>query len=230
MRSPSAMEGDFFMQKRRAVIFANGRLPDPDAAKRLLNEGDYWIAADGGCRHALACGRAPDVLIGDLDSAPRAVQESLERAGTRVESFPADKNETDLELALRFAVREGYREILIVGGAGGRTDQTFANLSLLADPELRGCDVRIDDGREEALLAGRKTVLRGAPGDTVSLLPWGVPAEGVSTEGLRYPLRRETLFPHRTRGVSNRMQTGQATITVEKGVLLCIRTRTTDES
>jgi thiamine pyrophosphokinase len=220
----------FFMAKNRAVIFANGRLPDPEAAKRLLKEGDYWIAADGGSRHALACGRAPDVLIGDLDSAPDVVREALDRAGTVTKSFPAEKDETDLELALRFAVREGYREILIIAGLGGRTDQTLANLSLLAGPDLRSCDVRIDDGREQAMLVGKKTLLRGAPGDTVSLLPWGQPAKGVSTGGLKFPLRRETLFPHRTRGVSNRMQSEQATISVEKGALLCIHTRSAEIS
>jgi thiamine pyrophosphokinase len=213
------------MPKTRAVIFANGSLPDPEAAKRLLQEGDYWIAADGGCRSALACGRAPDILIGDLDSAPDVIRETLDRAGTVVKSFPAEKDETDLELALRFAVHEGYREIRILAALGGRTDHALANISLLADPDLRDCDVRIDDGCEEAVFVGRRILLRGAPGDIVSLLPWGSPAEGVSTEGLQFPLRRETLLPHRTRGISNRMQADRATISVEKGALLCIHTR-----
>ena len=62
------------MSHARAVIFANGILPDPQAARGLLREGDLWIAADGGSRHALAFGRAPDVVIGDLDSLPDPVR------------------------------------------------------------------------------------------------------------------------------------------------------------
>jgi len=213
------------MPHRRAVIFANGLLPDPESAKRMLRDGDVWIAADGGSRHALALGRAPDVLIGDLDSLPDPVRDSLLHAGTKIQSFAAEKDETDLELALAYAVREAYPAILILAGLGGRTDQTLANIFLLTDPALDAIDVRIDDGREEAFLIGKEGLVRGAAGDIVSLLPFGVPAEGVTTDGLKFPLRGETLIPHRTRGISNRMLGAGAAITVERGVLLCIHTR-----
>jgi thiamine pyrophosphokinase len=213
------------MPEPRAVIFANGSLPDPEAAKRLMREDDHWIAADGGSRHALACGRAPDVLIGDLDSLPDAVRDSLQRAGTKIQAFDAEKDETDLELALAYAVREGYSSILILGGLGGRTDQILANLSLLADPALEKLDVRMDDGREEAFRIGNETAVRGVAGDLLSLLPIGIHAEGVTTHGLKFPLRHETLIPFRTRGISNRMTGPRATITVERGILLCIHTR-----
>jgi thiamine pyrophosphokinase len=213
------------MSHQRAVIFANGSLPDPEAAKRLLREDDHWIAADGGSRHALALGSAPDVLIGDLDSLPDEVRDSLQHAGTKIQPFAPDKDETDLELALAYAVREGYSGILILAGLGGRTDQTLANLSLLTDPALEALDVRIDDGCEEAFRIGKATAVLGSAGDLISLLPIGVPAEGVTTDGLMFPLRGETLVPFRTRGISNRMMGARATITVERGILLCIHTR-----
>ena len=213
------------MANQRAVIFANGTLPDLKSAQSLLKEGDYWIAADGGSAHALECGRAPDVLIGDLDSIPDPVRESLRRAGTDVRPHPAEKDETDLELAVWFALREEFSSILIVGGLGGRTDQTLANLSLLADPALREYDIRIDDGREEAFCVRESAVLLGAAGDVVSLIPFGIAAEGVVTKGLQYSLCEETLLPSRTRGVSNRMTESKAEISLERGVLLCIHTR-----
>jgi thiamine pyrophosphokinase len=211
------------------VIFANGILPDLKSAQSLLKEGDFWIAADGGSRHALACGRAPDVLIGDLDSLPDSARESLRRAGTKVRTHPSEKDETDLELAVWFSLREGFSSILIVGGLGGRTDLIVANLSLLADPALREYDIRIDDGREEALCVRESAVLLGATGDVVSLIPFGLAAEGVVTEGLQYPLREETLLPSRTRGVSNRMTESKAEISLKRGVLLCIHTRSIAE-
>jgi thiamine pyrophosphokinase len=219
----------FIMANHRAVIFANGILPDLKSAQSLLKEGDFWIAADGGSRHALACGRAPDVLIGDLDSLPDSARESLRRAGTKVRTHPSEKDETDLELAVWFSLREGFSSILIVGGLGGRTDLIVANLSLLADPALREYDIRIDDGREEALCVRESAVLLGATGDVVSLIPFGLAAEGVVTEGLQYPLREETLLPSRTRGVSNRMTESKAEISLKRGVLLCIHTRSIAE-
>jgi thiamine pyrophosphokinase len=213
------------MTDKRAVIFANGVLPDPTAILPFLRKDDYWIAADGGSKHALECGRAPDMLIGDLDSISATIRESVLRAGTRIQPFLAEKDETDLELAIWFALREGFSAIRIVAGLGGRTDQILANLSLLSDPALAEFDIRIDDGREEVVRAGEETALVGSPGDTISLLPLGIPAEGVVTRGLQYPLRGETLFPYKTRGVSNRMQSTTATVSVERGVLLCIHTR-----
>jgi thiamine pyrophosphokinase len=217
------------MVYHRAVIFANGVLPDLKSAQSLLKEGDFWIAANGGSRYALECGRAPDVLIGDLDSIPDPVRESLLRAGTKVQNHPAEKDETDLELAVWFALQGEFSSILIIGGLGGRTDQTLANLSLLADPALREYDIRIDDGSEEALCIRESAVLLGAAGDVVSLIPFGMAAEGVVTKGLQYPLREETLRANRTRGVSNRMLGKEAEISLERGVLLCIHTRSSAE-
>jgi thiamine pyrophosphokinase len=218
------------MANQRAVIFAKGILQDLESARSLLRDGDYWIAADGGSSHALAFGRAPDVLIGDFDSIPEAVRESLVRAGTEVHFHPADKDENDLELAIRFSVEAGYSDILILAALGGRIDQTLANLSLLGDPVLRGRVVRMDDGVEEILRIEKEAVVAGAPGDVVSLLPFGITAEGVVTDGLQYPLRGETLFPFKTRGVSNRMLGEKAAVSIEKGVLLCIHTRSSASS
>lgn len=213
------------MNKNRLVIFANGVLTDPEAARNLLRETDNWVGADGGTRNALACGRAPDLLIGDMDSLEEMDRKALAAAGTRLIQFPPEKGETDLELAMQYAVREGYAEILVIAALGGRIDQTLANLSLLADPALEGRDVRFDDGREEVMRVDREATLHGEPGDTVSLLPFGSETRGIVTQGLQYPLRGETLLPYRTRGVSNKMQGREATIFVEKGDLLCIHTR-----
>jgi thiamine pyrophosphokinase len=216
------------MSRQRAALFANGSLSDPQAARALLQNDDVIVAADGGAAHALACRRPPDVLIGDLDSIPPSIRASLERSGTRILQYPAEKDQTDLELALDFSVREGFHRMLIVGGLGGRTDQTLANLSLLLRPDLEERDVRMDDGREEVLFIRREAVLHGARGHIVSLLPFGSEARGVATEGLQYPLRGETLFPHQARGVSNRMTGTRAVVRLEGGSLLCIHTRSSD--
>ena len=52
--------------------------------------------------------------------------------------YPVEKDETDLELSLDFALGEGVREILILAPFGGRLDQTLGNLSLLNREDLRG--------------------------------------------------------------------------------------------
>jgi thiamine pyrophosphokinase len=113
----------------------------------------------------------------------------------------------------------------MVAGFGGRLDQMLGNLSLLTDPAAIDADVRLDDGVTEAFCITGKATLHGQPGETVSLLPWGLPAEGVTTDGLVYPLNRATLLPYRTRGISNQMLADTAKISIRRGTLLCVHQR-----
>jgi thiamine pyrophosphokinase len=213
------------MDHRRAVIFANGILPDLAAAKRQLRQDDTLVAADGGLHHIQGLGLQPNLLIGDLDSVSAADIQALEDAHIAVLRYPSEKDETDLELALDWSAGQGFRSILIVGALGGRLDQTLGNLFLLTWPRLAGIDLRMDDGLEEVFAITASAALHGAPGETVSLLPLQGPARGITTTGLRYPLRGETLWPERTRGISNEFLEEYATITLEQGCLLCIHSR-----
>lgn len=210
------------MSAARALIFANGSLPNLAAARRLLQPDTLILAADGGARHALALGLVPAFIIGDLDSLSEEDKTQAVARKARLVTYPPVKDQTDLELTLDYALERGCRQIRILAALGGRLDQTLANLSLLTAPRLAECDVRLDDGIEEAFFVRHQAEIDGAPGDTVSLLPWGAPVEGIVTQGLRWPLRGESLFPERTRGISNEMLAEKATIQVAKGLLLCI--------
>ncbi len=209
----------------RAIIFANGSLMDPETVRRFLRPDDLLIAADGGTRHALALGLTPSVIIGDLDSLSAGDRCWTVEHGARLVEYSTDKNETDLELAIDYALDRDCREIVIVAALGGRLDQALGNLSLLTDPRLATFDLRLDDGLEEAFFIRSHTVVTGAPGDLVSLLPWGGEVTGVRTEGLRWPLRRETLYPHKTRGISNEMLAEIAQVEIDSGLLLVIHRR-----
>jgi len=209
----------------RGVIFANGELTDLQRVRDLLRPDDLVIAADGGARHALAAGVMPHVVIGDLDSLPQDLRERLEAHDVRIISFPPRKDETDLELALLHAARERVSEILILTALGGRLDQAIANLLLLSLPELRGLDVRIVEGTQEAFLIWDEeveTTIAGQPGDTVSLIPLRGDAEGVTAEGLEWPLCEEALSFGPARGISNVLVAEQAHVSVQQGLLLCV--------
>ena len=220
---------DIFMP--RIVIFANGDLPDLDAARALLQADDYLIAADGGANHLLKMGILPEIVIGDLDSLSEDTLFDLTSAEVEIQQYSEDKDETDIELALRYAVELRPSSILIVGALGGRLDQTLANLSILTDPMLPKIDLRLDDGVEEAFYLrasagkGEQVEIQGRSGDILSLIPWHAPVEGVLTEGLKWPLYSETLYPDKSRGVSNVMLAESASIKIEKGLLLVVHRR-----
>ena len=127
------------------MIVANGDPPDRETAHRYASHADLLLAADGGAHHALALDLVPHVVIGDLDSLTEDGQARLRSAGARFITHPKAKDETDLELALTYAIQQGAEEILILGALGGRLDHTLANLLLLTNPSLEGVAVRIAD-------------------------------------------------------------------------------------
>ena len=211
----------------RALVFANGDLNDGPAVQAALEGAGeaLIIAADCGARLALACGLAPALVIGDLDSAPPALLEQLQRQGAQVQRVPAEKDETDLELALLEAARRGAQPITLIGAAGGRLDHMLANVYLLAMPALRGRDVRAVSGRQTLWLIGPgEHALHGAAGDTISLIPLTPEASGIVTEGLSYPLRGESLVMGAARGISNVMLDGAARVTLGAGLLVVVHT------
>ncbi|MFZ5855878.1 MAG: thiamine diphosphokinase [Chloroflexota bacterium] len=213
----------------RCLIFANGTLPDLDAARRLLRPDDLLIAADGGTRHILDLGWTPSIIIGDLDSATFDLR-PLTDAGTQIIQHPRDKNETDLELALDHAVGLGCHEIVILAALGGRLDQTLGNIAILSDERLSTFDLRLDNGVESAQFCRARSEVQGRRGDLVSLIPWGGEVTGVRTEGLRWPLSNEMLVPHKTRGISNEMTGDIAHVQIESGLLLVIHRRLITEN
>lgn len=234
--TPSLAEGVLFMaikdpkskspgRQPWAFIFVNGQIPNLQRARQLLAAGDWLVAADGGARHVMKMGLIPHRVVGDLDSLSDEDVTYLEQAGAQIERYPVEKDETDLELALRAALAGGWKNIRIVGALGGRFDQSLGNLFLLTQPGLENYDIRLDDGMEEVFLIRQKGWIDGEIGDTVSLIPLGTPVKNVVTSGLHYPLNGETLLPDRTRGISNVLTAPQADVSHDGGVLVCIHTR-----
>lgn len=208
----------------RAIIVAGGRPLSGEAWKSLVKAGDLIVGADGGAAQALALGVAPDVIIGDMDSLPGEAQASLSAQGCEFLVHPRAKDETDLELALSYVVERGFREVVILGALGGRLDHTLANVLLLTLLRFATVQIRImDDHEEAALIRDRGAItVDGQPGDTVSLLPLGGDARGITTTGLAWALDGDILRFGSSRGVSNEMTGTTACITVEQGCLLVV--------
>lgn len=208
-------------QRSTIVVIAAG-----EAATSVLERlpaGAAVVAADGGVDVALALGLEVTVAVGDFDSVTPSGLAAAERAGAQIVRHPEEKDATDLELALDVALELGGSRIVVVGQAGGRLDHLLAGLLLLGHE--RYAEVEIDAllGPASAHIVRAERVLEGEPGELISLLPLHGRAEGVTTEGLAYPLRGETLEPGSSRGVSNVFTELRARIVVGRGVLAVLR-------
>jgi thiamine pyrophosphokinase len=213
------------MGKRAILILANGDWGDPqdDARlRRLVRDADHIVAADGALDRALERGISVHTLIGDLDSLADAATLDSRFPGIEVVRFPVDKDWTDLELAIDWALDRSATSITIFGAAGGRIDHTMANLALLEKGLHSGVPMVLVAGDESVRMTqGRLCIMNARIGDRVSLLPVSLFCT-VSTRGLAYPLVREKLFRGQGRGISNAVQGVPVCVDVESGVLAVI--------
>jgi thiamine pyrophosphokinase len=204
------------------LVFAGGDALDT-RWHEMLPADAFVVAADSGLEHVHALGRHADLVVGDFDSVRPAALDRARRAGSDVHEHPADKDATDLELALRAAQRRRPERVTVVGAGGGRLDHFLANALLLAHPDWADFELRAFVGPAYVHVVRRAVTLTGAVGSLLSLLPVGGPARGVRTAGLRWPLTDEDLRPGSTRGVSNELAAETASVTLREGVLLAVQ-------
>jgi len=211
---------------KRVLVVAGGD-PWTGPPPRIGAATEEVIAADSGVELALQLGLVCSVVIGDMDSAPPEALAEAERLGARLERHPVDKELTDLELALDLACTHGAREIVVIGGGGGRTSHLLANAGLLGSDKYAHVVIRWLLPRTEIQIAraDRPATVSGLPGELVSLIPIGGQAAGITTEGLRWPLHDESLPAGATRGVSNELLAETAGVAVADGSVLVVHER-----
>lgn len=207
-----------------AAVLASLARIDDGGPRRLV------IAADGGAAQAMAAGVTPDIVVGDFDSLDPRQRSQLEESGAELREADPDKDESDMELSLLAALGAGATRISIVGALGiARPEHSIANLLLLADPRLDGIAVELVGRGSRIVRIGSaegpgEIAVAGAIGDFVSLFPLGAAVEGVTTDGLRFGLRDESLPLGPSRGLSNELLGTTARVTSRRGCLLVVHT------
>ena len=204
------------------VIFANGEITNADFARNVAKSADFIICCDGGGNHAADIGIVPNMLLGDLDSINSAVLMQFEMQGVAVKRFSAEKDFTDLELAIEHAICQNPDKITILGGFGGRADHFLGNIHALITAAKAGVEaVLLDDGIKACVICSC-TEIKQTNYNNISLIPLTTQVCGVTTCGLQYPLNGETLKIGSARGVSNKFAAPTATIGFTSGLLLII--------
>ncbi|HEY90791.1 MAG TPA: thiamine diphosphokinase [Dehalococcoidia bacterium] len=209
----------------KALLLANGDLFQPDILRsRIRSESfDMVIGVDGGSQYADTLGVTLDAIIGDLDSLSDSEQQGS--SNTEYISYPREKDETDLELALLYAAEQGAKHIAMVGVMGGRMDMTISNILLIAHADLNECKVEVWHGGQTGwVIRPPGGDISGHRGDTVSLIPLGGNASGITTVGLKYPLKDATLTSGIARGISNLLERTSAHVELSEGLLLAVHT------
>ncbi len=112
------------------VILADGDFPKGKAALRVLRGAERIVCCDGAAASLLAAGFGPPAaVVGDLDSLPDDLHAKLAPVVVR----EAEQDDNDLAKAFRHCLSRGWRDLAVLGAAGGRSDHAIGNVSWLAD-------------------------------------------------------------------------------------------------
>ncbi|MCG8637290.1 MAG: thiamine diphosphokinase [Desulfobacterales bacterium] len=213
----------WYSSAMKSVIVANGNFIPTPAILSQLHSADLILAADGGAVHLHELNICPHGIIGDLDSISVEAEDFFSLKNIPVHRYPARKDSTDTELCITHAIDRGSREIILTGVTGHRLDHTLANVFLLRTLLDRGVKGRIMDAHNEIHLTGSEIIIRGTPGELLSIIPVSDKVTGLTLEGLEYPLTDKTLVQGSTLGVSNCFAGPTARITIKSGLILVIK-------
>lgn len=208
------------MQNTCLILLSYMECVTPDMAQELAETADYIIAADGGQNRAREFGLQPDCVIGDFDST--TLNEDFDCLYI---TYPAEKDLTDTEAALTHALEKGCRNVILLGGMGGRLDHTMGNIGLL-DKYYNSFDhMEFIDGknRMELLKNSGRTLKRDAQYKYFGLVSLNAEASGIDIRGAKYELTGASLERASTLGVSNEFSEDTVDIYVREGTLLIVR-------
>ena len=207
------------------IIISGGRFGDPIFFKKKIAEigASLIIVCDGGVRYLQQLGIKPDVIIGDMDSIEPAQLKSYSAQGVKIIKYPANKDFTDTELALDYALNLKPTAVYIWGALGGRLDHTLANVFLLRKGKDTSIKTYLIDEYCEAFIVDKEAAFVDAKGVTVSLFALSPKVEDLSLSGFVYPLKDAALTMGESLGVSNVINEAHAKISVRVGNLLVIR-------
>ena len=202
----------------KAFIYTGGKIRPENITEHPKGD-DLVIAADSGYHNAIALGEKPAILLGDMDS----IKESELPKDIEILQVPAEKDFTDTQLAVDTAIKQGAREIVIIGGLDGRLDHTLSNLSILEDLNKKGIFVHITNGYNRVrFIDSTSTLIPKSGFKYIGLLCLTEKAKGVSVEGCKYPLKNAKLDRSFQFAVSNEIVGNCALISVRKGSLYIV--------
>ena len=204
------------MERKKAFIYTGGTVFDEYVIEKP-EAGDLVIAADAGYLTAQKMGITPDVLLGDFDTL------GVENIPDGIECLrvPAEKDDTDTQLAVSTAIERGAKEITIIGGVSGRLDHTLSTLAILENLWERKNDriyAILTDGKNRVrFLRNSGAILPRSQYRYFSLIAADELVKGITLEGCKYPLKNGRISRRHQWAVSNEIVGNCALIEISRG-------------
>ena len=203
---------------KRCIVIGGAPIKNYEYIKKQLNKDDYFIYGYSGLKHACDLGYNPNKIIGDFDSFEKPSKL------TNVIVLPCEKDDTDTMYAIKYAIKEGFKEFILLGVIGLRIDHTLGNLAALLYIDNEGCNGKIIDDFSEIEIVGKNAKYVADQYKYFSILSIGDIISGVSIENAKYPLNEAQITNYYPLGVSNEVIEGKTSkIQIKEGKAYLIK-------
>lgn len=210
------------MTKKTALLLGSGEDVPKMLPKGLINEDFLVVCADDGATLAYKWGVSPDIIIGDEDSIQPLTKEYWLAHGVPFARYPSRKDQTDLELAIDYALKQGVTRFVLAGVWGSRIDHSLGNLDLLYRLAKDNISHELLTATSRLIASSGSFTAEVAKGSIVSLLPLTAKVENVESDGLLYPLQNSELKKGSTLGISNEAIAEKISLKFTAGILLVV--------
>ncbi len=173
---------------KKTIILADGDFPRHEIPLSYLKNAARIVCCDGSANRLIRAGFIPAAIVGDLDSVSMEIREKYSE-----KLFPDPDQETnDLTKAVKWCIKKGFSDLVILGATGKREDHTIGNISLLAE-YVRDAEIIMvtDTGFLYPYL--KSCIFKAIPGQQISVFSIN-PETEITSVGLRYPLVRKKLL------------------------------------
>lgn len=213
------------MKYSNAIIFVNGDRGNTSAVSKYIADSSLLIGCDGGANYMLEQGFVPQVIIGDFDSLELNNVDYQIPASTNYIQYPTDKDVTDSELALQYALDQGVEKIYVTNLLGTRLDHLIGNLFLIGNKKFNTCKIICVEGNQEVYAIENIAKINGKVGEIISFLPIFGSVKIVKSSGIKYKLEEYTLSMFGNQGVSNVITKSSVVIQFSFGKLLVVHNK-----
>lgn len=207
------------VKRETCLIILDGDI-NRSLLSKLIKTHPLIISADGASNKLYRWKIIPDYIIGDLDSILSAAHAFFKKNNVHIKKI-AEQEHNDFEKCIRFAMSKKIDSITVAGCGGKRTDHMLNNFSVMKK-YYKKSSIKLVDMDFEIFFAGKTAEFSCKKGDIVSLL--ALPkAEGITTRGLQYRLKNESLEFGKREGALNKAVSSKVKIEVRKGDLLIFK-------
>lgn len=187
---------------------------------------DFTIGVDYGAYRLIKNNYKIDIALGDFDSMSEKELMEIIAKGVKVNKYNAEKDKTDTEIALDYALTLNPQIINLFGVTGKRIDHFLSVLNLFKKVINLSIDMYIyDDFNKIYLRKPGNHIINKTDYKYISFFSYNELVKDLTLKNFRYELTNHLLNNNDSLCISNEITKDKGVVTFSSGILLIVESK-----